>query len=112
MMVCSALDEQIDYVAPRFREQRRPSDDIHSMKIANALHIGSTIEQRSHRVERASASGEVQGERVIAGVPSVGVGAVVEQQPDGIGMMHSDVKTGRAELAFARESGLARQQSQ
>ena len=110
MMVRTAFDEQVDHVTASLFEHSRPPDDIHSMKIANALHIGSAVEQRPHRLERASACGEVERERVITCVSSVGVGAVLEQQSHSVGMMHRDVKTGRARLAFAYEMGLARQQ--
>ncbi len=80
------------------------------MKVANALHIGSPVEQRAHGFERPPAGGEVQRERVITRVSSVGVGAVLEQQPNRVGMMHGDVKTGCARVPFANKPGLARQQ--
>ena len=110
VMSRAALDEEINHVATSFRGERCPSDDVHSMKIADPVHIGSTVEQRPHRIQRAVARGEVQRERVITVVSRVGIRTVLKQQPDGFRMTHCGVKTGGARLAFAHESGFADQQ--
>ena len=109
-MARAALDEEINHVATSFRCERCPSDDVHSMKIPDPVHIGSTVEQRPHRIQRAVARGEVQREGIITVVSGVGVRTVLKQQPDGTRMTHCGVKTGGARLPFADEPGFARQQ--
>ena len=110
MMVRPSLDQQVDDVTSSLREHGRPPDDIHSMEIADTLHIRTGVEQRHYRFERATAGGKMQRKRVVTVVTSIWFCAVLEQQPDSLGMMHGDMEGGRSRVALASEAGLARKQ--
>jgi hypothetical protein len=47
----------------------------------------------------------VQREGVVANVPRMWVGAVLEQKPNGLRMMHGDMKTSRALIALVHKTG-------
>ena len=80
------------------------------MQVADAVHIGSGVEQQPHRFKRGTSCGEMERERVVTLVPSVRVSAVFEQKPDSVGPVHRQMQTGGARMALPNQIRLARQQ--
>ena len=110
MVLRPALDQQIDYVAPRVCKHGRPPDDIQPMEIANAFRVGAGVEECPYRFEWTAPGGKMQRQRVIAFVAGVGIGAALEQQPDGLGMVDSGVEAGRSRVTRPSKARLAREQ--
>jgi hypothetical protein len=82
------------------------------VQVADAVHVRAGVEQRSHRVERGTPRREVQREGVVADVAGVWIGAVLEQEPQGVGVAYREVKPGRAvAIALAHQAGLAAQEA-
>ena len=54
--------------------------------------------------------GEMERQCVVALVAGVGIGAVLEQEPDSLRMIYCDVKAGCARVTLMSEARLAREQ--
>jgi hypothetical protein len=50
------------------------------VKVADAVHVSSSIEQRAHDVDVTVRCRPVKGSRVVSGLACVGIRALVQQQ--------------------------------
>ena len=79
MMPGAAADQQIDDVSTGLRKDGGPSDDIHLVEVANAMHVRAGIKQHAHRFKRTASRREMKRQRIIAIVAHVRISAVLEQ---------------------------------
>ena len=80
----AALDEQRDHRLVDRPAERRPADDVAFVKVADAVHVGAGVEQRAHDVDVAVRCRPVQRGGVVSGFARVRIGAVFQQQADGV----------------------------
>jgi hypothetical protein len=73
--------------------------------------VGAGVEEHPHALEVPVRRGEVQRARVVADVAQIGIGAVLEQQPQRVRIADRLMQAGRAAgETFARETRIAREQ--
>lgn len=110
VMPGAALDEQIDDGAMRLPEQRGPADDVHLVKVANAMYVGTRVEQQACGFDRTTAGGEMEWKRVVTHIARVRIRALFEQEPDCVRVLHSYMQRSGAIVAFMNETRLGGQQ--
>src|SRR5688500_17204992 len=108
----ATLEQQREHV-PRNRgpEARRPADDFQLVYVADTVHVSPGIEQRADDIHSALTAGGVQRGRVVAHVTRVRIGAMLEQQTDGVYVADREMQSsGALSISLTREARIARQQ--
>ena len=77
------------------------------MQVAEAMHVGTSVQKRSHRFKWTTARSEMKRKRVVTDVTLVGICTVLEQQAERLRVMHGDMKSCRAIVAFVNKRRLA-----
>ena len=77
------------------------------MQIAETMHVGTSVQKRSHRFKWTTACGEMKRKRIVTDVTLVGICAVLEQQPERLRVMHGDMKSCRAVVPCVNKRRLA-----
>src|SRR5687768_4124048 len=111
-MASAALEEQREHILwDRWAEAGGPADDLELMRIADTVHISAGVEQKAHDVHSPCAGGKVQRVSVVAGVPRIGISAVLQKHTHGVDVCDREVQTGGAvRCPLPHEASLVHQQ--
>jgi len=100
VMARPALEQQVDDAFIAF--PRRPPDHLAFVQVSSAVHIGTGVEENPDALEISLRRGEMQRAGVVANVANVRIGAVLEEQPQRLGMANRQVQPGAAPATRSR----------